>query len=260
MSLHAAIPPDPAVEREALPASVRPPLVGRRVLLADPDRIFMLGLAQHFEQEGLQVCRCDDLPHLLNRVANAAWDVLVLDPALAGSAATSLFGALARLPSPPAMIVAAPAMSEIDRIIALEMGADHCVSKPCSPAEMLARVRALLGRRRSSVASTPSGGTASFADLSFDPQRRVLRRRDGGQQRLSTAEADLLTLFLRNPRRVLSREELLAGTAAVLGSDRSLRAIDVLVSRLRAELTAAVPVIVTMRGQGYMMPHPVRWD
>lgn len=258
MSLYAAIPPTPRAVHEPL-ALARPALVGRRILLADSDRIFMLGLVQHFEHEGLQVCRCDDLPHLLNRLANATWDVLVLDPAIAGAAATSLFGEIARLPSPPALIVAAPAMHEIDRIVALEMGADHCVAKPCSPAEMLARVRALLGRRRT-AAPSPSGGTATFADLRFDPQRRVLQRSDGGQQRLSTAEADLLTLFLRNPRRVLSREELLAGTAAMLGSDRSLRAIDVLVSRLRAELTAAVPVIVTMRGQGYILPHPVLWD
>lgn len=259
MSLYAAIPPSPRAVHQPL-ALERPALVGRRILLADPDRIFMLGLVQHFEHEGLQVCRCDDLPHLLNRLANASWDVLVLDPAIAGAAATSLFGEIARLPSPPALIVASPAMHEIDRIVALEMGADHCVPKPCSPAEMLARVRALLGRRRTASAASPSGGTATFADLWFDPQRRVLRRSDGGQQRLSAAESDLLTLFLRNPRRVLSREELLAGTAAVLGSDRSLRAIDVLVSRLRAELTAAVPIIVTMRGQGYIMPHPVLWD
>lgn len=258
MSLHAATSPVPTA-RHPNPAALRPPLVGRRVLLADTDRVFMLGLVQHFEQEGLQLCRCDDLPHLRSRLASAAWDVLVLDPAIAGAGAASLFGEIARLPSPPALIVAAPAMSEIDRIIALEMGADHCVPKPCSPAEMLARVRALLGRRRTATAG-PAGGTASFADLSFDPQRRVLRRSDGGQQRLSLAEADLLTLFLRNPRRVLRREELLAGTAAGLGTDRSLRAIDVLVSRLRAELTAAVPVIVTLRGQGYMMPHAVRWD
>lgn len=255
MSLPAATAPAPC---PPVPA-VRPSLVGRRILLADRDRGFMLGLTQHFEREGLQLCRCDDLPHLRNRLTSATWEVLILDPAIAGGAIAALLGEIARLQNPPALIVASPAMSEVDRIIALEMGADQCVPKPCSPAEMLARVRSVLGRRRNTAAGLPSG-TAQFVDLSFDPPRRLLRRSDGGQQRLSVAEADLLLLFLRNPSKVLSREHLLAGTAASLGTDRSLRAIDVLVSRLRAELTAAEPVILTVRGQGYMLPHNVRWE
>lgn len=255
MSLPAAT--SPAL-RPLAPA-VRPSLIGRRVLLADRDRAFMLALTQHFECEGLQLSRCDDLPHLRNRLTSTTWEVLILDPAIAGGAGTTLFGEIARLQNPPALIVTGNGMTEVDRIIALEMGADHCVPKPCSPAEMLARVRALLGRRRDSDAAVP-GGIARFLDLSFDPQRRILRRSDGGQQRLSTAEADLLVLFLRNPRRVLSREDLLAGTAASLGTDRGLRAIDVLVSRLRAELTAAEPAILTVRGQGYMLPHSVHWE
>lgn len=255
MSLPATNPPGLA----ASPPSSRPSLAGRRVLIADPDTIFLQALVEPFEAEGLHVFRCDDLPHLRHRLTSAAWDVLVLDPAIAGAAASALFGEIARLPAPPALIVTAPAMSEVDRIIALEMGADHCVSKPCSAAEMLARVGALLGRRRATTAGLPSG-TAYFADLAFDPQRRLLYRRDGGRQRLSTAEADLLTLFLRNPRRILDRDALRAGTAVGPGNDRGLRAIDVLVSRLRADLTAAVPVIVTVRGQGYVLPHAVRWD
>lgn len=258
MSLSAASPPGPPTPHP-LPAPVRPSLAGRRVLIADPDTLFLQELAEPFEAEGLQLFRCDDLPHLRHRLASAAWDVLVLDPAIAGAARSALFGEIARLPTPPALIVTAPAMTEIDRIVALEMGADHCVSKPYSPAEMLARVGALLGRRRTRPGGLP-GGTAHFADLAFDPQRRLLYRRDGGRQRLSTAKADLLTLFLRNPRRILDREALRAGTAACLGHDRGLRAIDVLVSRLRADLTAAVPVIVTVRGQGYILPHAVRWD
>lgn len=258
MSLPATTPPGLAAS-PPLPPSSRPSLAGRRILLADPDTIFLQALVEPFEAEGLHVFRCDDLPHLRHRLTGAAWDVLILDPAIAGATPSALFGEIARLPTPPALIVTAPAMSEVDRIIALEMGADHCVSKPCSAAEMLARVGALLGRRRATAAGLPSG-TAYFADLAFDPQRRLLYRRDGGRQRLSTAEADLLTLFLRNPRRILDRDALRAGTAAGPGNDRGLRAIDVLVSRLRADLTAAVPVIVTVRGQGYILPHGVRWD
>lgn len=259
MSLSLACPPAaPAVP--ALSASRRTSITGSRVLIADPDRIVMTGLAQLFEREGLQVCRCDDLPHLRNRLASATWDVLVLDPSIGAPDVPALFGEIARLPSPPALIVTSPGMTEVDRIIALEMGADHCVPKPCSPAEMLARIRALLGRRQSRR-PPPMSGQALFADLAFDPLRRLLRRADGSHQRLSASEADLLALFLRNPRTVLSRTELLACyPGGAEASDRSLRAIDVLVSRLRAELGSPMQVIVTLRGRGYMLAHDVRWD
>lgn len=257
MSLFAGCYPVPSAVRP--PSPQLPPITGRRVLIADPDRAAMLALGQYFEAVGLQICRCGDLPQLQNRLASAVWDVLVIDPRIAGAAAPALFGEIARLAGQPALIVTAPAMTEVDRIVALELGADHCVSKPCSPAEMLARIRSLLARRRPSLATT-TGGTARFADLAFEPVRRILHRADGSQHRLSVAEGDLLTKFVRQPGRVLRRTDLLAGPSPSRGETPGPRAIDVLVSRLRATLAAEEPVITTVRGRGYMLPHEVHWD
>jgi DNA-binding response OmpR family regulator len=239
------------------------PITGRRVLIADPDRATMLARAQYFELVGLQICLCGNLPELQIQLASAAWDVLVIDQQIAGPAVPALFGEIARLSGQPAVIVTAPLMTEVDRIVALELGADHCVSRSCSPAEMLARIRSLLARRRPSASSAttkPTGGTARFADLAFDPGRRLLVRADGSRHRFSAAEGDLLTRFVRQPGRVLQRTELLAHPAEPRDETPGLRAIDVLVSRLRAALAAEEPVIVTVRRRGYMMPHDVRWD
>jgi DNA-binding response OmpR family regulator len=247
------LPPRPA----AVPAA---PISGSRILIADPDRATMTALAQTFEMAGLQVCRCETLMRLRSRLQNGPWDVLVLDPRVAGSESVSLFGEIARLPAPPSLIVTGPDMGEVDRIVALELGADHCVPKPCSAAEMLARVRALLVRQRARSVPAAAAGRAVFADLVFEPTRRTLRMTDGRSTRLSASEADLLIQFLRNPHKVLTRDDLLAAQAPD-GAVRSPRAIDVQVSRLRHALNSRFQdVIQTVRGRGYSLVYDVRWE
>lgn len=259
MSHSVQIAPPPGAEPIFSP---RPSLLnapGERILLADPDETTMLALARALELQGYQVCRCSTLEQMRDRLTTARWDVLVVDPRLAGPDASALLGNVTRLPNPPAIVVSSVNMTEIDRIVALELGAQHCVAKPYSIKEMQARIRALLARRQP-AAPRIGGGKAIFADLQYDPVRRQLTRIDGLKTRLSPTENDLLMLFLAHPRKVLSREDLLT-CYADQEMQRSARAVDVLVSRLRDSMISRMPkLILTIRGRGYMLAHDVIWE
>ncbi len=133
---------------------------------------------------------------------------------------------------------------EVDRVLGLEMGADDYVTKPFSPRELVARVRAVL--RRGPLAD--SGDELAAGDVVLRPdERRVLVR--GTETELTPTEFDLLEALLRNPGRVFSRDELLTDvwryTSAV-----TTRTVDVHVAQLRAKLGDAL-AIRTVRGVGY---------
>ncbi|MNC21483.1 Transcriptional regulatory protein OmpR [compost metagenome] len=145
---------------------------------------------------------------------------------------------------------------ETDRIIGLEMGADDYLAKPFNPRELLARIKAVM--RRTQVESQPVPETLT-RDLRFDRwlldiNRRELVDEEGVGMSLSTAEFDLLKVFLERPQRVLSRDQLLdlaRGREAVAFD----RAIDTLVSRLRRKLERDPKnpeLIKTIWGGGYL--------
>jgi DNA-binding response OmpR family regulator len=140
-------------------------------------------------------------------------------------------------------------VEETDRIIGLELGADDYVTKPFSPRELVARVRAVL-RRTSSV--EPSFAPIHAGALTIDPERRLAYRDDQALS-LTTTEFDLLLVFARHPGRVFSRTELLDRVQGVAyeGYDRT---IDVHVKNLRKKIEP-VPrrprYILTVYGAGY---------
>jgi DNA-binding response OmpR family regulator len=139
---------------------------------------------------------------------------------------------------------------EVDRVLGLELGADDYVTKPFSPRELAARVRAVLRR------AGPRAGAG--ADLALGPvvlrpgSRRVLV--DGREVALTATEFDLLAHLLAVPDRVFTREQLLSavwGYAATAGT----RTVDVHVAQLRAKLGPRAP-IRTVRGVGYAAGTP----
>jgi two-component system OmpR family response regulator len=144
---------------------------------------------------------------------------------------------------------------ETDRIIGLEIGADDYVTKPFNPRELLARVRAVL-RRSSQVPKERDPVEAeqlAFAGWTLDVPKRLLTGEDGVAVPLSTGEFQLLVAFLKRPRMVLSRDQLLD-----LTSGRSPgvfdRSIDNQVSRLRRKIEAdpkTPELIKTVWGGGY---------
>jgi two-component system OmpR family response regulator len=148
-------------------------------------------------------------------------------------------------------------VDETDRVVGLELGADDYVTKPFSPRELLARIRAVLRRSRSVPANRDAAPPRRYRFLSWelDGLRRELVGTDAVSVPLSTAEFRLLTVFLQRPHMVLSREQLLDLTAG-----RSLepfeRSIDNQVSRLRKKIEADPKnptIIKTVWGGGYVL-------
>jgi DNA-binding response OmpR family regulator len=139
---------------------------------------------------------------------------------------------------------------EIDRVVGLEVGGDDYVTKPFSPREVVSRVKAVL--RRAEVAARPrerdAGSPLALRTVIVDPTRR--RVTAAGREVLLTAtEFDLLAHLMRHPRRVFTRDQLLADVWGYHASVTT-RTVDVHVAQLRAKLGDASP-IRTVRGVGY---------
>ena len=134
---------------------------------------------------------------------------------------------------------------EVDRVLGLELGADDYVTKPFSPRELVARVRAVLRRREP---ATGSGGAlrAGGVVLDLDGRRTAAR---GTPVELTTTEFDLLAHLMRRPGRVCPREELLAEVWGYPAGTPT-RTVDVHVAQLRGKLGDALE-LRTVRGVGY---------
>lgn len=149
----------------------------------------------------------------------------------------------------------------IDRVMGLELGADDYVVKPFEPRELIARVRSIL-RRCGHLAeqhTPPRQQQAEFSGWHFDAGSNTLTGSNGQSTTLSTAEAQLLRVFLEHPNRILTREQLL-GERDLSSFDRS---IDVRISRLRRKLNEDPQhprLIKTVYGAGYLFAAQVSWE
>ncbi|RMF33026.1 MAG: response regulator, partial [Alphaproteobacteria bacterium] len=189
------------------------------------------------------------------------FDLIVLDVMMPGEDGLSVCRRLSAEGVAPILMLTALG-EETDRIIGLEIGADDYLPKPFNPRELLARIKAILrrARRPEPVAGSLSGRRLRFADWVLDTDTRRLRRDDGSEAELTTAEFRLLTAMLERPRFVLSRDQLLDLTAGREAAPFD-RSIDNQVSRLRHKIErdpSRPQIITTMRGAGYVLAADVR--
>ena len=228
-----------------------------RILVVDDDPALRELLQAYLADTGFTVDLASDGQAMRDAIARCVPDAIVLDLMMPGEDGLALTRALraARTPWAGVPILMLSARGEaIDRVVGLEMGADDYLAKPFSPRELLARLRALLRRAR----AIPDDALEAGHRLGFGPFRLDLdgRRlmRDGEDTGLSSAEYDLLKVFLERPNRVLGRDlllELLKGCER----DPEDRTVDLRVARLRRKIEPdpGNPVYVrTVRGEGYL--------
>ncbi|MEJ1160594.1 response regulator [Prosthecomicrobium sp. N25] len=230
------------------------------VLVVDDHREIRELLARFFVKNGLRVSVAAGGAEMRQVLRAGAVDVIVLDIMMPGEDGLSLCRQLRQTSDVPIVLLTAVA-EETDRIVGLELGADDYVTKPFSPRELLARIRAIL--RRTQAASKPTPETERrqyrFEGFTLDPARNALFDAAGTPVPLGTAEFRLLHAFVARPGMVLTRDQLLDITAGRSAQvfDRS---IDNLVSRLRRriEKDPQHPALVkTVWGDGYMFAAPV---
>ena len=223
------------------------------ILVVDDEGEVRTLLRKCFEREGFHVLEAKDGAQLRARIEQHPISLITLDLTLGGEDGLELAREIRAKCNVPIVMISGKG-DTIDRVVGLELGADDYITKPFQLREVLARVRAVLRR----YAPTPPAVAAAseryvFADMVLDVSRRELARGAGSVQDLTTAEFNLLEIFVKRPHRVLSRDnimDLLKGHAWS-PVDRS---IDGLVGRLRKKIEPNPDeprLIKTVRGVGY---------
>lgn len=200
----------------------------------------------YLSREGYAVTRVDDGAKALEAADRIRPSLVILDVMLPGIDGLEVCRRLrARSRVPVIMLTAKD--QEIDRVVGLELGADDYVTKPFSPRELVARVKAVL--RRAEAAEEEGPETLSLGIVAMDLSRRETRVGDRKVE-LTPKEFDLLAFLMRNRGIVFSRDRLLE---RVWGYERPVdtRTIDSHVRSLRAKLGPDGDVVKTVRGVGY---------
>jgi two-component system response regulator RegX3 len=221
-----------------------------RVLVVEDEESYSEALSYMLRKEGFEVAIAADGDTALKEFDRNGADIVLLDLMLPGISGTEVCRQIRTTSSVPVIMVSAKD-DEVDKVVGLELGADDYVTKPYSPRELVARIRAVL-RRGQEPDLAPA--TLEAGPVRMDVERHVVTV-DGNEQRLPLKEFELLEMFLRNPGRVLTRGQLID---RVWGSDYvgDTKTLDVHVKRLRAKLEpdpSEPKFLVTVRGLGYKL-------
>ena len=234
---------------EAIPAPVH-------VLAIDDDPSVRQMIADYLGDNDIRVTAIASGRGIADVMARHTIDLIVLDLKLPGEDGMHIAREL-RAESNVPIIMLTGRKDEADRVMGLELGADDYLTKPFSPRELLARIRALL--RRSRAQESIADGLARirayrFAGWELNVRLRRLRSPQGQIVATTNSEFNLLVAFLAAPQRVLSREQLLE--LSRLHNDEVYdRSVDVQVGRLRKKIEpkgTQAQLIRTERGAGYV--------
>jgi two-component system, OmpR family, response regulator RegX3 len=219
-----------------------------RVLVVEDEESYSDALAYMLRKEGYEVSVAGNGHDALAEFDRAGADIVLLDLMLPGIPGTEVCRQLRQVSTVPVIVVSAKD-AEVDKVVGLELGADDYITKPYSPRELVARIRAVL-RRGQEVDLAPA--TLESGRVRMDVERHVVTV-DGNEVRLPLKEFELLEMFLRNTGRVLTRGQLID---RIWGADYvgDTKTLDVHVKRLRAKVEpdpANPKFLVTVRGLGY---------
>ncbi len=225
----------------------------KRILVIEDDKDIVELVRYNLEKDGYQILSSGDGANGLAQIRRSPPDLLILDlmlPKMSGLEVCKEVRKDINLNRLPILILTAKG-EEADRVVGLELGADDYVTKPFSPRELAARVKALL--RRTEPSGAPSEKALEIGSLRIDPASYRVTR-SGKPVPMSTLEFRLLYFLAARPNRVFTRDQLLDG---VWGTERFVtpRSVDVYVRRLRekVEMDPQHPVYMkTIRGAGYL--------
>jgi two-component system OmpR family response regulator len=231
------------------------------ILALDDDPSIRGLVADYLRDNELRVTAVATGKELAEAMARETFDLVILDVRLQGEDGMQIARRLREDSAIPILMLTGRA-EEADRVMGLELGADDYLTKPFSPRELLARVRALLRRAKAqaTVADELSKVRAyRFGKWELNIGLRKLRNPQGVLVDLTKGEFSLLAAFLSSPQRVLTRDQLL-DLSRLHNAEVYDRTIDVQILRLRRKIEAdpAQPeFITTERGAGYVFAAPV---
>lgn len=233
------------------------------LLLVDDDSEITTLLSGYLGRFGMLCHSAGDGVQMRRVLACEPIELVIMDLMLPGEDGLTLAREIRAKSTLPVIMLTARG-DTFDRIMGLESGADDYVSKPFEPRELVARIQTVLRRTRPHTSTPDSAQTAevvAFDGWHLHRDERCVVSPNGVVVALSNAEFRLLSVFLRAPGRLLSREQLME-QARGRNLDAFERSIDLLVSRLRQKLSRPAggagaagddePLIKTVRGAGYM--------
>jgi DNA-binding response OmpR family regulator len=223
-----------------------------RVLVVEDEAPIRRVIVGYLQREGFEVSEAADGLTAVELARGLGPEVIVLDLGLPGIDGVEVCRAVRTFSDAYVVMLTARA-EEIDKLIGLSVGADDYLTKPFSPRELVARVRAMLRRPRTESTSG-NVGVSRFGDLTIDPEAREVTLA-GRIVELTRTEFDILEVLSSEPRRVFSRRALVADVwgADWFGDDHL---VDVHIAHIRAKLgddPAEPRYIWTVRGVGYRM-------
>ena len=222
-----------------------------KILVVDDELLLVKGMKFNLENEGYTVETAYDGASAIDMAKTGDFDLIILDlmmPQVDGLTACMRIREFSNVP----IIMLTARSEDADKIIGLESGADDYITKPFNILELKARIRALLRRANAAPQQKAQNTLLSAGGVTLDPEQRVALR-DGKVVDLTAKEYDLIEIFVKNPRRVYSRENLMD---LVWGYTYAgdYRTVDVHIRRLREKLEddpAAPQHILTKWGIGY---------
>jgi len=240
------------------------------LLVVDDDVQIRTLLRNRFERDGFAVEEAACAQELWEKLSRTHVSLITLDLTLGREDGLALAREIRARNNIPIIMISAKD-EEIDRVVGLELGADDYITKPFSPREVVARVRAVLRRYEAMaparveaapvVAAVVAGGERlTFEGFVLDLASREFTNAAGDIVDLTTTDFNLLELLLRHPRRVMSRDEIMT---ALKGHDWSAydRSVDSAVARLRRKIEPDADQprhIKTVRNVGYVFSTDVR--
>lgn len=224
----------------------------KTILIVDDEKMILNLLAHNLEKEGYNVIEASDGLEAVNIAQEKKIDLILLDVMLPKLDGLSVCKRIKNMMNIPILMVTAKD-DELDKILGLELGADDYITKPFSPGELVARVKAHLNRYQSIIEDRDfTGDVLHIRGIKLDKTaRRVFV--SGQEKRLTTKEFDLLLFFMEHPNQVFTKEELFK---EVWDNDYygDIATVVVHIKKLREKIEAD-PVnpqyIVTVWGCGY---------